>query len=372
MSARSTKKTNRQIDFHRAPVLNPQQLGGIETAVLDDGPGRGVRVAWVNTGGGLRYKVVLDRGLDIADADYRGYSLTWHSLTGIVGPNPAYCRGTQWLNGFYGGLLVSCGPLNTGAPSEDAGQAWPLHGTHSHTPAQQVTIVNPSPRDGRMQMSIAGLVRTARVFGPNLELRRSIRSELGSSAIELEDEFVNLGDQPVELAWLLHINFGYPLLEPEVSEFCYRGLVMPRTDSVEWFAEDKPFKRVSRPLPAHRGGGEVFAYIDPAADRRGQVLCGLVNKRLRIAVALTFNKADFPRLGNWQHYGPRGSFVAALEPMTAGVEGRHIDRQRGWLLRLRPGQRRSFRCRITATDDAAMLERLLALNEAPVQVGRIE
>ena len=55
--------------FTNAQVLNPAQLGGIETSVLDNGPGRGVRVAWVNTGGGLRYKVVIDRGLDIADAD---------------------------------------------------------------------------------------------------------------------------------------------------------------------------------------------------------------------------------------------------------------------------------------------------------------
>lgn len=27
------------IDFQKAPVLNPAQLGGIETAVLDNGPG---------------------------------------------------------------------------------------------------------------------------------------------------------------------------------------------------------------------------------------------------------------------------------------------------------------------------------------------
>ena len=42
-------------------ISNPAQLGGIETAVLDNGAGRGVRVAWVNTGSPLRFKVVLDR-----------------------------------------------------------------------------------------------------------------------------------------------------------------------------------------------------------------------------------------------------------------------------------------------------------------------
>src|SRR5512147_1344697 len=73
-----------------APVVNPMQLGGIETSVLDNGPGRGVRIAWVSTGSGLRYKVVIDRGLDIADAEFLGQSLTWHSFTGITAPRPAY------------------------------------------------------------------------------------------------------------------------------------------------------------------------------------------------------------------------------------------------------------------------------------------
>jgi hypothetical protein len=76
--------TSQSHPFADVPVENPGQLGGIETSVLDNGPGRGVRIAWVNTGGGLRYKVVIDRGLDIADAEFLGQSLTWHSLTGIT------------------------------------------------------------------------------------------------------------------------------------------------------------------------------------------------------------------------------------------------------------------------------------------------
>ena len=44
-------------------VINFTQVGGIETSVLDNGLGKGTRIAWVNTGSGLRYKVVIDRGL---------------------------------------------------------------------------------------------------------------------------------------------------------------------------------------------------------------------------------------------------------------------------------------------------------------------
>ncbi len=51
-------------------VSNHLQIGGIETSVLDNGYGKGARIAHINTGTPLRYKVVIDRGLDIADAFY--------------------------------------------------------------------------------------------------------------------------------------------------------------------------------------------------------------------------------------------------------------------------------------------------------------
>ena len=51
-------------------ISNTAQLGGIETSVLDNGAGKGTRIAWINTGTGLRYKVVTDRAMDIADAFY--------------------------------------------------------------------------------------------------------------------------------------------------------------------------------------------------------------------------------------------------------------------------------------------------------------
>ncbi len=359
-------------DLRNAPIVNPLQLGGIETAVLDEPPARGVRIAWVDTGGGLRYKVVLDRGLDIVDATLAGQSLTWLSGNGIKSPDIAYCRDMDWLEAFPGGLLTSCGPLNTGAPARDAGRDWPLHGTHSHTPAGEVVITNPDPRAGRGDMEIRGRVRTSRFFGPNLDLQRTIRSRLGENAIRIEDIFTNVDDQPVEMAWLLHINFGYPLLEPQVSEFCYSGTVLPRGDSVEWFAEGRPFRKVSPPLPAHKGRGEVFAYIEPAASRSGQVLCGVVNRRRKIALSIRFNRNEFPRLGNWQHWGPRGAYVGALEPMTAGVEGRDIDRRHGWLITLRPGQQKTFSYEIAAGTDKADIQQLLDLNARPLKFDNYE
>jgi hypothetical protein len=60
-------------------ISNTARLGGIESSVLDNGAGRGTRIAWFNTGSGLRFKVVIDRAMDIADAFYNEHSLAWIS-----------------------------------------------------------------------------------------------------------------------------------------------------------------------------------------------------------------------------------------------------------------------------------------------------
>jgi len=49
--------------------------------------------------------------------------------------------------------------------------------------------------------------------------------------------------------------------------------------------------------------------------------------------------------------------------MTGGVEGRPVDRERGWVKYLKPGQRIVHRVTITATDDKDAINRLLKLNK---------
>ena len=116
MAAKRRRKMSLPYDPRAVRFINPAQVGGIETAVLDDGPGRGVRIAWVNTGTPLRYKVLIDRGLDIADAFYGALSLSFLSLTGPTAPTRALDKGLDWLSGFYGGLVCSCGPQHVGGP----------------------------------------------------------------------------------------------------------------------------------------------------------------------------------------------------------------------------------------------------------------
>ena len=63
---------------------NVQQIGGIQTAMLESPTGSGQmrRVAQFRTGSGLQFTAALDRGGDIVDAFFNQHSLAFLSLNG--------------------------------------------------------------------------------------------------------------------------------------------------------------------------------------------------------------------------------------------------------------------------------------------------
>jgi hypothetical protein len=347
-------------------LINPHQLGGIESYAFADGPARGTRALLVNTGAGLRYRVLPDRGLDIDHAFFREHSLTFLAHKGATPPQAEALRhGLDWLRGFGVGLLTSCGPTNAGGPATDAGEEVGLHGPHSGTPAALESVVQPDPRAGRLDMSVTAVVRYGSFYGPNIELRRTISSTLGQNHIDVRDEFFNAGNEPQPHAWLLHINFGYPLLE-QGSEFCYDAtkiepLADPATQK-HFSQKNAAYNRVPAPLDSHHGPNSFVAYLYPKpTSKSGETTVAVVNKRLGFGVAIRYNTKEFPRCGNWQHWG-KHEFVGALEPMTGGVEGRDVDRKRGWLQTLEPGARKSYGYRIEVVSDKAALTDLTGLN----------
>ncbi len=345
--------------------VNTSQVGGIEAYTIDEGPARGVRVLCVNTGGGLRYRILADRGLDIDQAFFQQHSLTFLAHKGVTPPTRAANTGLDWLKGFAVGLLTSCGPFNIGGPCNDGGEQLGLHGTHSSTAATIESITQPDPRAGRLDMSVVASFRYGAFYGPCVELRRTITSRLGENAIEVVDEFFNAGNTTVPHAWLLHINFGYPLLDVGAEFCCDTRRVEPFDEpaSREIFGKGVNFKKVRPPLPSHDGDAAGVAYLYPRpVDRSGRVTVGVVNPSLKFGVAITYNTRELPRLGNWQHWG-KHEYVAALEPMNGTVDGRDKDRARGLLDSLNAGQRKSYRYRIEVVSDKSALAKLRALNK---------
>lgn len=330
------------LDNYKDKISSRAQLGGIEMAVLGDGPGRGTRIAWVTTGTGLRYKIVIDRAMDIADAFYNEYALAWISHTGVTYPQPFSNHGGEWLHTFGGGLLTTCGLNHVGGPESDEYGERGQHGPVSNLPAEIVSVVQPDPARGLLEMSITGVVRQVQVLGTCLELRRTISGRLGEARIRIHDEVYNRGNTPQPHMLLYHCNFGWPLVD-EGTRILWEGSWQSPGSGApgKIFSEGNDFRLCPPPLEEHSGTGEEVAFIDIAADGSGSCTAGLRNERLGIGLVLHFQKSQLPWLINWQHWG-KGEYVTALEPATHPPTGQAKARADKTLIFLSPGESRTY------------------------------
>lgn len=341
---------------------NVHQVGGIMTGQLDS-PAFGMamgsttqasRVALFNTGSGLRFTVSLDRGSDIVDAFFNQHSLAYLSPVGLNPPNAAAnTLPSAWINNFPGGLLTTCGPRYIGRPRIEDGQQTTLHGHHSNTSSGVVSLINPDPHRNQNDMSLTTVTRDVCALGHCIEVKRTIRCTLGQASIHIEDEVINRANQPVAHNWLYHVNLGWPLLDVG-SRFIYRGKAIywqhpaqaDQSDqssdpgsSAERYAK---LKRVISPLPEHVGGGERGVIVELEADDDGVAHVGLINSSLKLGLELAFPLEQMPRLANWQHYGPMGSYVAGVEPFRGSLMGKDHDDYPGASQYLEPGESRSY------------------------------
>ncbi len=321
-------------------VSNSHQLGGIETSVLDNGNGRGTRIAWFDTGSGLRFKVLPDRAMDIADAFFNQHSLAWLSHSAVTPGNPAVNRDSLWLDNFSGGLLVTCGLTHVGDPEKDQYGERGLHDRISHLPARIESVIQPDLRNDNYDMSITGTMLQSTVFGPNLELKRTISGRLGVSEIKIHDEVTNLGNQTAPHMLLYHMNFGWPLID-EGTKLIWNGKVYPRDADDPIFSEGGDCETCKSPLDKHSGGGSSVAFIDIDADKNGYCRSDISNPKLGLRVSLHFKKEQLPWLTNWQHWG-RNEYVTGMEPGTHPPKGQAAARKDGTLLFLEPGETKYY------------------------------
>lgn len=334
------------IDLDVNKFANIHQIAGIQIAQLAPGTANATNVALVNTGSGLRFTVALDRGGDIVDASFNRYGIAYLTANGMKPPSHAYNAGFDWLRGWPGGLLTTCGPQYIGAPRIEDGVQTVLHGHHSNTPANVMMLINPDPHNGRNEMLISMTIADSRMFGPVLEVQRTIQCIVGQPQIQLYDQITNRGNVRSAHNWLYHINLGYPLLD-RGAQFVYRGETV-------YFCEPKlqgrgptdaalnRLKKVTNPLTEHAGTGERGLIVQVEPDAQGNCHAGLINRHLGLGFEVTYPRAQMPRMANWQHYGPRGSYVTGIEPFSGSLMGKDQDAFRGASQYLEPGQKRRY------------------------------
>ena len=337
-----------QMPWHNK-ISNPAQLGGIETSILDNGAGRGSRIAWINTGTGLRYKIVLDRAMDIADTFFNQHSFAWISHLGITKPQLLSDKGFEWIKTFGGGLLVTCGLDHIGWPDKNEHEEHGLHGVISQLPAEIESIIQPNLLSGKLDMSITGTMKQTHPLGMQLELRRTISGRLGEAAIYIHDEVCNHGNTKAPHMLMYHFNFGWPLVD-DGTEIKWQGKWYPREEGEKnkIFKEGNNFHQCPAPLEDHIGNGEEAVYVDMDQDSQGECICGLHNEKLGLSVNIIFQKNQLPWLTNWQHFG-KGEYVTGLEPGTNRPIGQFAAKENNELIFLEPGEKRVYDIKLEVT-----------------------
>lgn len=323
------------------------QIGGVRLVTLADGPEAGVRAADFRTGTGFCFSVLLDRGMDVSWAEYRGKSLAWHSASGQTHPAYFEPEGLGWLRGFYGGLVVTCGLTYAGAPCVDEGKPLGLHGRASNTPARRVAVGEEWQGDDYL-MWVCGEVHEAVIFGEKVCLTRKISAKVGESRFCLHDRVENRGFEPVEHMILYHINGGFPAIDDGASLVAPTLTATPRDAEAE--KEKEKYAQLSAPIVGFK---ERCYYHDMASASDGTVKAALINRSCDggrgFGFYVQYNKRELPCFTEWKMMGA-GDYVVGMEPANCLVEGRDKERKRGTLQFLQPGEVREYHLEIGVLD----------------------
>ena len=341
-------------DELRRHVGHESQVAGIRLVQLDDGRGRGMRAAEVYTGSGLRFQVLIDRGLDVGAAEDAGRPLAWlHPALG----SPALHEpsGIGWLRTFGGGLVTTCGLTHFGAPDDDppedeGPEVLGLHGRASHLPAENLSV-RQEWRDDRYVLEIEGEIRQSRLFGENMRLRRRISTELGARSFLIEDRVTNDGFRPSPLAVLYHCNFGFPVVSPDTELLVSEEEVHPRDEEAR-----KGFDSHLELEAPRDGYAEQVFFHRLRTDARGLAAAALVNRSLGFGAWVRWRAAELPSLAQWKMMGP-GEYVCGLEPATHEMlPTRRELRAKGLPRELGPGESVELQLEIGTLADARAID----------------
>ncbi|MEO9335882.1 aldose 1-epimerase family protein [Mesorhizobium sp. SB112] len=326
------------------------QFAGVRLMTLGDGVERGIRMLEFRTGTGLSFTALVDRALDIADCEFKGQAIGWHSPAGFRHPGLHEYEGESglaWARSFSG-LLVTCGLDHILGPAEvPAGEfnypgkksiAHSLHGRISTIPAR-LTGYGETWNGDECVLWAEGIVQQSAVFGEDLHLLRRIEADLGGNEIRITDRVVNHGFSKTPHMFFYHVNLSHPLLDEgsrylaPVSDVVWAGHAGPDYES-----QGVGYRTM--PAPRLNFCEQVWQH-ELAADAAGNVPVALVNDRLGLGFEVVTRKDQLPCAYQWQNF-QSGQYAMGIEPSTHHVTGNLAARERGEMIWLEHGDSRSY------------------------------
>lgn len=338
-------------------------FGGVRLMTLGDGVERGIRMLEFRTGSGLRFTVLVDRAMDIAEVEHNGRSIGWHSPTGFRHPALHDAEGEAGL-GFarsFSGFLVTCGLDHTlgGQVVDASNYGYPHRKTISHGLHGRVTGI-PARLTGygerwegdRCILFAEGVVTQASVFAEALELHRRIEVDLGGNEIRLTDRVVNRGFHQTPHMLFYHVNLGHPVIAEGARYVApIRQVVWAAHHGPDYRAQGVGYRHLPAPI---RGFSEQVWQHDMAADPAGEVPVAVVNDAAGLGLMMVTRADQLPCAYQWQYF-QAGNYSMALEPSTHHVLGNNAARERGEMIWLGPQEERRYDSRFAVLDGAGAI-----------------
>jgi hypothetical protein len=355
-----TEMTRRAIAEH-AGMLS--QFAGVRLMTLGDGVERGIRLLEFRTGSGLRFTVLVDRAMDIADCDHNGRAIGWHSPAGFRHPGLHEYEGEgglAWLRSLSG-LIVTCGLDHTLFMDEaDAGHfvyaprktvTASLHGRIGTIPAR-LTGYGERWEGDRCVLYCEGVVQQSTVFGEDLHLIRRIEADVGGDTIRLVDRVINHGFYRTPHMFCYHINVGHPVLAQGSRYLApIRDVAWAAHAGADYRKQDQGYRTMLAP---RRGVHEQVWQHEMVADGAGRVPVALVNDALGLGFLVETRKAQFPCQYEWQNL-QAGQYAFGIEPSTNHVLGKPFAIERDELIWLEHGDERIYETELTVLDGASAI-----------------
>ena len=313
----------------------------------------GVDVVEIDAGK-FSFVVLLSKGMNVWKARCGDVELKWDSpVDGPVHPNfvPVFApNGCGWLEGFDE-WIARCGLESNGAPEfDDKGVLrYPLHGRISNLPARRVELTV-DPEVGTIRL--VGEVLETSVFGRRFKLTVAYTVWAGESKLVVEDSITNLASVDDEFELLYHINTGQPFVGPGAKCVAPFRRMCPRDENA--VAELDAWDTFREPIP---GCAETCYLFDLAAEENGDATVALLNAERNRALALSFNKNDFPYFTLWKTQRPNGDiYVSGIEPSVNFPNRRSFEKKQGRVVPLAAGETKNFRFQFDVLDGADAVE----------------
>ena len=325
------------------------RAGSLEAALFRFGTG----VAAVRLANARGHVLVLPfLGGMVWDACFDGVRLGMDSM--FPEPRPA-----DIITGTYGCLLFHSGLLRNGCPGPEDTHA--LHGEMPCAPMDSAALQAGEDADGPY-LRLLSRRAYAEGFGAHYLAIPSVTLRPDATSFEVGMEVRNRSGKPMELMYMAHANFGFPvgarILQPAPwtpehvrVRNAVPGHVRPTPEYerlLERLALD-PAALQTLDDPALLATEQVFylSGLRPGPNGRIEVL---LRRREGDAFGISWREGAFSHCVRWLVHDPDQRVAAIALPSTCEPEGYAAERRKGNVRTLGPGEGTEFAVRLAYLD----------------------